>query len=62
MKLFKDWHFKWWEVSLLKLCMLSLGIFLGVYFYECLSRLIYLWIFLFVLITFYFIITIFFKK
>jgi len=59
---FRNWTFKWWEVGLLKFCMLSLGIVLGVYFYECLSKLINFWLVLFIVITIYFIINIFFKK
>ncbi len=55
MKIFKTWTFKWWEVALLKLCLLSLGIILALYFYDYFIDLIWLWWIVFILITLYFI-------
>ena len=43
MKIFKDWTFHWWEVSLIKLCLISLGILLGLYFHDLLIGLTTLW-------------------
>ncbi len=55
MKIFKNWVFKWWEVSLLKISLMSFGILLGLYFYDYLVNLKLLWWSLFVLIAIYFI-------
>lgn len=56
MKIFRTWIFKWWEVSFIKICLLSLGILLGLYFYNYLVGLVMLWWVLFVITTIYFII------
>ncbi len=56
MKIFKTWTFEWWEVSLIKICLLSLGILAGVYFYEVASSLTTLWWILFVVTTIYFLV------
>lgn len=56
MKIFKTWTFKWWEVGLVKLCLLSLGILLGLYFYTYLVSLLWLWWVLFAVTAVYFII------
>ncbi len=56
MRIFRTWTFEWWEVSLLKLCLISLGILLGLYFAPYLLDLLWLWWALFVLIAIYFIV------
>ncbi len=56
MKIFKTWVFKWWEVSFIKLCLLSLGILLGLYFYDYLIGLTLLWWVLFAVTAIYFIV------
>jgi len=56
MKIFKTWMFKWWEVSLLKLCLLSLGILFGLYFFDYLIGLLWLWWVLFAVTMIYFIV------
>ncbi|MEK7187599.1 MAG: hypothetical protein AAB691_01975 [Patescibacteria group bacterium] len=56
MKIFKSWTFAWWEVSLIKLCLMSLGILLGLYFYDYLIDLLSLWWAVFVVTALYFII------
>ena len=56
MQIFRTWTFKWWEVSLIKLCLLSLGILLGLYFYDYLIGLLWLWWALFVVTAIYFIV------
>ncbi len=56
MKIFRTWSFKWWEVGLVKLCLLSLGILLGLYFYNYLIGLLWLWWILFILTMIYFIV------
>lgn len=43
MKIFGDWTFKWWQVSLLKICVLSMGVLLGLYFGNFLID--YIWFF-----------------
>ena len=43
------------EVSLIKLCLLSLGILLGLYFYDYLANLVWLWWAIFVTTAVYFI-------
>jgi len=55
MQIFKTWMFKWWEVGLIKLCLLSLGIILGVYFQSILINFLWLWWTLFVVTAVYFI-------
>lgn len=56
MKIFRTWIFKWWEVGLIKLCLLSLGILLGLYFYDYLIGLTALWWVLFIITAIYFIV------
>ncbi len=55
MKIFKTWTFKWWEMGLIKLCLLSLGIIFGLYFYDYIIDLMWLWWALFIITTIYFI-------
>jgi hypothetical protein len=55
MKIFKTWMFKWWEIGLIKVCLLSLGIILGLYFYSYLIGLIWLWWVLFAVTAIYFV-------
>jgi len=55
MKIFKTWTFRWWEVSIIKLCLISLGIILTIYFYDYLVGLLWLWWVLFVVTTIYFV-------
>lgn len=59
MKIFRTWTLKWWEVGLTKVCLLSLGLILGIYFYEYLNDLMWLWWTLFVVTTVYFLAQIF---
>ena len=54
MKVFRTWTFKWWQIGLVKLCLISLGLILGIYFGEYLSGLLWLWWVLFVATTLYF--------
>ena len=56
MKILKTWAFKWWEVGVIKICLLSLGILLGLYFYAYLIGLMWLWWVLFVVTAIYFIV------
>ncbi|HBR80766.1 MAG: Ribosomal protein L22 [Candidatus Uhrbacteria bacterium GW2011_GWE2_45_35] len=56
MKIFRNWTFKWWEIGLLKLCLISFGLILGLYFYNYLLGLMWLWWVLFVVTTIYFLI------
>lgn len=56
MHLFKTWKFAWWEVSLLKVGLISFGILLGLYFYDYLRDLLWLWWILFLLSALYFIV------
>jgi hypothetical protein len=55
MKIFRTRTFRWWEVGLIKLCLVSLGILLGLYFYDYLIGLAWLWWGLFVITSIYFI-------
>lgn len=34
MKLFRNYTFTWWQAGLLKLCMLSIGIAIGAYWWD----------------------------
>lgn len=55
MKIFKTRTFRWWEIGLIKFCLISLGILLGLYFYDYLIGLMWLWWGLFVITSIYFI-------
>jgi hypothetical protein len=55
MNIFRTWTFKWWEIGLIKLCLLSLGILLGLYFADYLSGIFWLWWAIFVVTAIYFI-------
>ncbi len=48
MKTFKARTFTWLETALVKVCFLSVGILLGLYFYDYFVSLIMLWWFLFI--------------
>lgn len=41
--IFRSWMFTWWEMGMLKVCLISLGILLGLYFREYLVGLTLLW-------------------
>ncbi len=56
MKIFKTRSFKWWEMALVKVCLISLGILLGLYFFGYLANLLWLWWLLFVVTGIYFIV------
>jgi len=56
MRIFKTWTFKWWEVGLIKICLLSLGILLGLYFFDYLLNFLWLWWILFIATAIYFIV------
>jgi len=62
MRIFKEWSFKWWEVSLIKICLLSLGILLGLYFYNYFADLLWLWWVLFGVTAIYFLVKFFIEK
>ena len=55
MKIFRTRTFRWWEVGLIKLCLISLGILSGLYFYDYLIDLVWLWWGFFVITSIYFI-------
>jgi len=48
MNIFKTYTFRWWEMSLFKISMLSFGIILAIYFYDYLVGLLWLWWVLFI--------------
>ena len=54
MKILRNWTFRWWEIGLIKLCLISLGILLGLYFSSYLVGLAWLWWWLFVITAIYF--------
>jgi len=62
MQIFKTWTFKWWEIGVLKLCLISFGILLGLYFYDYLIGLMWLWWTLFIVGALYFIVRLFVSK
>ena len=55
MKIFRTWTFSWWQVGVLKVCLISFGILLGLYFHEYLVTLVWLWWTLFMVTTTYFV-------
>ncbi|HMP67403.1 MAG TPA: hypothetical protein PKA60_01485 [Candidatus Paceibacterota bacterium] len=62
MKIFSNWTFKWWEVGILKIGLISLGILLGIYFGEYISGLSWLWWLLFIATAIYFLVRMFGKN
>ena len=58
MKIFKTWIFRWWEIGLIKLCLLSFGIILTIYFYDYFFALLWLWWIFFVVTTIYWLVRI----
>jgi hypothetical protein len=56
MQIFKTRSFEWWQMGLIKVCLISLGILLGLYFYDYLLEFLWLWWGLFVIIGIYFIV------
>ena len=56
MRIFKTWTFRFWEVSLIKLCLISLGIILALYFHDYLVGLLWLWWVIFAVTAAYFIV------
>lgn len=54
MRILRSHTFSWWEIGMLKTCLISLGILVGVYFYEVLSPLLVLWWVLFIAFAAYF--------
>lgn len=55
MKLFRNHTFNWWEVGVVKVCLISLGILLGLYFTKELMPYLQLWWGLFIITALYFI-------
>ena len=55
MKFITSWTFRWWEIGLLKVCLVSFGIILGVYFFDALQPFLWLWWVLFGGLALYFI-------
>ena len=55
MKILRTRIFQWWEIGVIKLCLISLGILLGLYFYDYLIGLLWLWWGLFIVTSVYFI-------
>lgn len=62
MKILRNWTFKWWEIGLLKVCLISLGILLGLYFFDFLANFPFVWWGLFLVTAIYFIIKFFSEK
>lgn len=56
MKLIRTHTFLWWEIGIVKTCLISFGILLGIYFYDVLAGLLWLWWTLFAVTATYFII------
>lgn len=56
MKIFKERTFQAWEIALIKVCLISFGVLLGLYFYSYLISFLWLWWLLFAVIAIYFII------
>jgi hypothetical protein len=55
MRIFTNHTFTWWETSLLKICLITLGILLGLYFFNFLAGLTWLWWVLFIFTAVYFV-------
>ena len=56
MTILRNWTFTWWEIAMIKVCLLSLGLLLSRYFYEYLIGFTWLWWILFVVNATYFIV------
>lgn len=62
MKLFRTYTFKWWQVSLFKIHLISLGILGGIYFTEFFKQATNLFISIVVILSIYFIYSVFAQK
>lgn len=58
MHVFRQWVFTWWEVGLLKVSLISLGILCGLYFTEYVVDFLFMWWVLFLAPALYFIVRI----
>lgn len=56
MNIFKTRTFAWWEIGVIKVCLISLGILLGLYFRDVLAPLEVVWWVLFGVTALYFIV------
>jgi len=56
MKIFRTWTFKWWEMGIIKVCLISFGIILGLYFFDAIIGLMWFWWFLFVATSIFFLV------
>jgi len=56
MQLLKAWTFKGWEIGVIKICLISFGIILGLYFYDTLIGWMRLWWTFFAVTAVYFIV------
>ena len=54
MKLFREYTFKWWQVGLLKVYVVSIGLLLGAYFPETVLRYKNILLAIFVILMVYF--------
>lgn len=55
MRIFKSWTFTWWEIGFIKVCLISLGILVGIYFAAFVAGFTWLWWTLFIVTALYFI-------
>jgi hypothetical protein len=62
MKLFRTYTFTWWQVSLFKIYLFSLGILAGLYLRDFLKEGVSIIIFVAVVLSFYFIYSVFSQK
>jgi hypothetical protein len=62
MKLFRDYTFKWWQVSLFKIYLFSFGLAVGAYWPDFVGNLNIIWIPIIIILTVYFIYTVFANK
>ncbi len=54
MHVFRQWVFTWWEVGLLKVSLISLGILCSLYFTEHVVDFLFMWWVLFLVPALYF--------
>ncbi|PJA89529.1 MAG: hypothetical protein CO137_03835 [Candidatus Magasanikbacteria bacterium CG_4_9_14_3_um_filter_32_9] len=59
MKILRTRTFQWWEIGIIKLCLISFGIILGLYFFNFLISLLWFWWLLFIMSTIFFIVNFF---
>lgn len=56
MHILRTWVFRWWEIGVVKLCLISFGVIISYYFGDALFRFMTWWWVIFIVTAAYFIV------